>query len=78
MDFVRGVVNHLGARAEEYRGLRMALVVRDPASLGMGRMGQILLDQHEWSFEIFEELTKAEAWVRAGDDSGGGESADGG
>jgi hypothetical protein len=76
VDFVRGVVNHLGSRAEMHRGLRMALIVRDPASLGMGRMGQILLEPHAWSFEIFDDMAKAEAWVRGGDGSGIGQSAD--
>ncbi len=49
---------------EEYRGRSFALVVCDQASFGMGRMGQILLDQHECKVELFDDTAKAEAWAR--------------
>ncbi len=63
-EFSHGVAAYLLSTREDYHGCRFALVVRDPASFGMARLTQILLDQHECELEIFDDVAKAEAWAR--------------
>jgi hypothetical protein len=40
------------------------MVVDDPASYGMARMGQSLMEDMAVSFEIFSDPEAAEAWLR--------------
>jgi hypothetical protein len=65
-EFVRAAVPYLVSNIEELSRYRLALVIPDAASFGMGRMVQVMLDVHGLSFEIFDDMEKGEAWVREG------------
>lgn len=54
----------MGAHADKFRSCRWAMVVDDPASYGMARMGQSLMEDMAVSFEIFSDPEAAEAWLR--------------
>jgi hypothetical protein len=73
-EFVQGAVPYLISNIEELSRYRLALVVPDAASFGMGRMVQMMLDEHGLSFDIFDDVERAEAWAR--EDTGEGESDD--
>lgn len=63
-DLVRAVAQYHGSHPETFRGFRVALVVSDPATFGLGRMGQMLLDDQGIVFDIFQDLEAAESWAR--------------
>lgn len=46
--------------------IRWALVVPGDASYGMGRMAEILTEQHAIELRTFRDLAEAEAWARGG------------
>ncbi len=63
-DLVRAVEQYHGSHPETFRGFRLALVVSDKATFGLGRMGQNLLDSQGIVFDIFKNLEAAESWAR--------------
>jgi hypothetical protein len=65
--YIQKIISYVRHRQEEFGAARWALVVKDGAPYGMGRMAQALGDDiPAMDLELFNDPAEAERWLREG------------